>query len=266
MRIGYLQFEPVFGKPETNMQTIARLLEKEEFDLMVLPELAQSGYVFSSKNELEELAEEIPSGTFCSFLKKISADKKAFIVSGICERSRHNFYNSSILVSPDGKIETYRKLHLFYEEKLWFSPGNIPLIAHEIRSEQWGTVRIGMMICFDWRFPEVTRTLALKGAHIICHPSNLVMPHCQDAMITRALENHVFTVTANRTGRDVKPDKQMQFTGKSIIVAPGGVVLKKGNENTEEVSIVTIDPILAENKNVNEFNDAFKDRREEFYE
>ncbi|MBX7150503.1 acyltransferase [bacterium] len=265
MRIGYLQFEPVFGKPETNKQKIEQLLGKETFDLMVLPELSQSGYVFSSKNELEELAEEIPNGSFCSFLKKMSAEKEGFIVSGICERSGNNFYNSSILVSPDGKIETYRKLHLFYEEKLWFSPGNIPLTVHEIRHEQWGSARIGMMICFDWRFPEVTRILALKGAQIICHPSNLVMPHCQDAMITRALENHIFTITANRTGRDVKPDKQMQFTGKSIMVAPDGAVLKKSSEKAEEVLLIDIDPGLADNKNVNAFNDAFNDRRSDFY-
>ncbi|MEZ4690386.1 MAG: nitrilase-related carbon-nitrogen hydrolase [Ignavibacteria bacterium] len=76
-----------------------------------------------------------------------------------------------------------------------------------------------MMICFDWFFPETARTLALKGAQIICHPSNLVMAYCQTAMFTRALENRVFTITANRIGYDVRENKELFFTGESVIVS-----------------------------------------------
>ena len=128
-----------------------------------------------------------------------------------------------------------------------------------------GKVKIGMMICFDWIFPETTRTLALKGAQIICHSSNLVMHYCQNAMFTRALENHVFTITANRTGKDIKPDNEIEFTGESVIVSPKGKYLCRGSRDNEECLIAEIDPAEALNKNINENNDLFSDRRNEFY-
>src|SRR5438552_1844784 len=198
MKAGYLQFKPEFGNPEINIQKIEHLTENKYFDLLVIPELANSGYFFSEISEVEKASEEIPGGEFCTALKKICAQKNAYIVSGICERFEDKFYNSSILVHPSGEINTYRKIHLFNEEKLWFQPGDLKLEVYQIEGE-FGKVKIGMMICYDWIYPEIARTLALKGAQIICHPANLVMPYCQDAMFTRALENHVFTITANRT-------------------------------------------------------------------
>ncbi len=222
MKAGYLQFRPEFGETEKNTAKIESLVKDKDFDLLVMPELANSGYLFSSPEEVESLSEEIPGGKFCSALKEICREKNAFIVSGICEKYNKNYFNSSILVQPDGKIYTYRKIQLFYEEKLWFQQGNFPLTAYEIKSSRFEPVKIGMMVCFDWIFPEVTRTLALKGAEIICHPSNLVMPYCQDAMVTRALENRVFTITANRIGKDEKKEKVLEFTGMSEIVNPKG--------------------------------------------
>jgi len=264
MNIGFLQFQPQFGSPKANMDKVEELTQAHDFDLMVLPELAHSGYVFSSMEEVRQFSETVPDGAYCMFLRELAQKKGAYLVSGLCEQDEGQFYNSSVLVCPDGKIDVYRKLHLFYEETLWFTPGNIPLTVHEI-SGAWGVVKIGMMICFDWQFPEVTRTLALKGAQIICHPSNLVMPFCQDAMVTRALENHVFTITANRTGADIRPERRMSFTGKSEIVGPKGNVLYKAQGETEECTIVRINPKEALDKSVNHYNDAFKDRREEFY-
>ena len=246
------------------MEKIHELTQLHDFDLMVIPELANSGYVFSNHDEVSRYSETIPDGAYCSFLKKLAKQKDGYIVSGICEREGERYYNSSVLIHPDGKVKIYRKLHLFFEEKLWFAPGNLTLDVHEI-SGKWGRTKIGMMICFDWQFPEVTRTLALKGAQIICHPSNLVMPYCQDAMVTRALENHVFTITANRIGSDIRPEKTMSFTGKSVIVDPKGNVVYKANGESEECVIVEIDSEHALDKSVSSYNDAFKDRREEFY-
>jgi len=271
MKVGYLQFKPVFGEPDKNISRIADLIQNKEFDLLVLPELANSGYLFSSKEELHELAEQIP-GKFCNFLQQICTERKCYIVSGICENFSKKFYNSGILVHPGGHIDIYHKIHLFYEEKLWFSPGNEPPGVYRIVTPSPGgdavdkvSVCIGMMVCFDWRFPETARTLALKGAQIICHPSNLVMPQCQDAMAIRALENRVFTITANRIGKDVKPDKELAFTGKSIICSPMGEVIHMGAEDTEECYVTEIDPVLALDKLVTKYNDAFADRREELY-
>jgi predicted amidohydrolase len=265
LKAGYLQFEPVFGEPESNISKIESLVSDKEFDLLVMPELANSGYLFTSRAELEKLSESIPDGIFCRSLKKICNDKESFIVAGICEKHNGKYYNSSILVRPDGEIFTYRKIQLFFEEKLWFEPGNFQIETNEINSSRFKAVRIGMMICFDWIFPEVARTIALKGAKIICHPANLVMTYCQDAMVTRALENGVFTITANRTGKEIKKDKELYFTGMSEIVSPKSKILHKGSPDKEEVIIIEIDPSEASDKNINPMNNLFTDRREEFY-
>jgi predicted amidohydrolase len=265
MRAGFLQFEPVFGEPKKNISRIKRLISSnppQAGDLIVIPELANSGYLFSTKEELRQLSEEIPNGQFCNFLKKLCSDANCYIVSGICEKSKDKYYNSSVLVHPDGHINTYRKLHLFHEEKLWFTPGDLPLEVFDLSPFN---VKVGMMVCFDWRFPEITRTLALKGAQIICHPANLVMPHCQDAMVIRALENQVFTITANRIGKDVKKNKELVFTGRSIMVNPKGEVIHIAPEDREECFISEINPALALDKMVTEYNNIFEDRREEMY-
>jgi predicted amidohydrolase len=265
MKAGYLQFKPSFGKPEVNIRRIRELISDKDFDLLVLPELANSGYLFSSADELQNCSEEIPDGPFCSALQKICTDKNAYIVSGICEKYSGKFYNSAILVRPDGKIITYRKIHLYNDEKLWFEPGNIYLQAQEINSESFGAVNIGMMICYDWFYPETARTLAMKGAQIICHPSNLVMPYCQNAMYTRAIENRVFTITANRIGRESNKEKELEFTGGSVIVSPFGEYLSRASVDKEECCIIDIDHGLALDKTMNPHNNIFNDRREEFY-
>jgi predicted amidohydrolase len=265
LKAGYLQFKPEFGEPEKNISKIEDFLSDKDFDLIVVPELANSGYLFSAKEELEKLSETIPDGKFCTSLKKIAKAKAGFIVSGICERDDGKFYNSSVLVEPDGKVHTYRKVQLFYEEKLWFEPGKRPLQVYQIESSRFPKITVGMMICFDWIFPEVARTLALKGAKIICHPANLVMLYCQDAMVTRALENGVFTITANRIGKDIKQNKELYFTGMSEIVNPKGKILHRGTEDKEEVFIIEINPSEASDKNINPMNNLFSDRREDIY-
>jgi len=265
MKVGLLQFKPEFGNVDENIGKIQKLLRNKKFDLLVLPELPNSGYLFSSIDELNELAEEIPNGKFCAALINICKEKNAYIVSGICERSSECFYNSAVLVSPSGEIKTYRKLQLFSDEKLWFKPGDLPLQACEIKGSNFGSVKIGMMVCFDWLFPEITRTLALKGAQIICHPSNLVMQYCQTAMFARALENHVFTITANRIGKDTNGGKELTFTGQSVILDPKGNYLYRGSDDKEECFIIEIDPSKALDKHVTKLNDVLEDRREEFY-
>ncbi len=197
--------------------------------------------------------------------EKICSERNSFIVCGICERNEDKFFNSSVLVYPDGKIFTYRKIHLFDDEKLWFTPGDKSFSVYEIGNYKFEKVKIGMMICFDWIFPETSRTLALQGAQIICHPSNLVMSYCQRAMFTRAIENRVFTITANRTGKDVNGEKVLSFTGESVIVSPYGEYLCRSGADSEEVCIVEIDSAEALDKNITPHNNLFEDRREEFY-
>ncbi len=156
----------------------------------------------------------------------------------------------------------YRKLHLFDEEKLFFSPGNLELPVFKI-----GSVTVGLLVCFDWIFPEAARTLALKGAEIICQPANLVLPYCQGAMVTRAIENRVFTVTANRVGSEARGGKPLlHFTGKSQVVSPKGEKLLTFSEKEEHLRVVEIEPTEARDKWVTPRNHIFEERRPDSYE
>ena len=266
MKIGFLQFKPELCKPDENIDKIREIILncKTDYDLLVLPELANSGYLFSSRKDALSASEEIPGGKFCQALAEISKQTNAFIIAGISEKAGDVLYNSAILVSPKGEIESYRKTHLFYDEKIWFAAGNTGLNVFEI-SGKFGTVKVGMMICFDWIFPESARTLALKGAQIIAHPSNLVLSYCQQAMFTRAVENRVFTITANRTGTEINGDKELYFTGKSVIVDTKGNYLCTAGEDDECILTAEIDPEDALDKNVTSNNNIFEDRRTEFY-
>jgi len=259
MKIGYIQSSPVFGEKEKNFNEINNLIQGRSADLLVLPELFATGYAFHSVNEVATLAESKGDVT-TQFLKELSQRTNAIIVAGFIEKSGEKFYNSSMMVSFEKVIGIYRKLHLFDREKLWFSPGNRPLDVYNVNG-----VKIGMMICFDWIFPEVSRILVLKGTQVIAHPANLVMPYCQKAMTTRCLENRVFAVTANRNGEERRGDDHLIFTGCSQITAPNGDILSSASADKNYVDIIDIDISLANNKNVNDHNSVIKDRRPQFY-
>jgi len=260
MKVGFLQVDCIFGKKERNRTKVADMLRGHSVDLLVLPELFNTGYLFSSTDELADLSEQIPDGETTQFLIKLAKDYNTIIVAGIAEKEGNNYYNSAVCVSDIGFIGKYRKIHLFDREKLWFQPGNSPFEVFNL-----GHVKIGMMICFDWIFPESARSLALKGANIICHPANLVLPYCQNAMVTRCLENRVFAITANRIGTENRADTQLNFTGASEIVAPDGDILVTASVDREEARFIEIDPLKANDKNITLSNNLFKDRRTNLY-
>ena len=165
------------------------------------------------------------------------------------------------MIGPDGYIGKYRKVHLFFEEKSWFKPGDLGFPVWDV-----GPARIGMMICFDWVYPEAVRSLALQGADIVCHPVNLVLPYCQQAMITRSIENSVFIVTANRIGGEQRGGKdKLIFTGGSQITDPRGKILFRMDEDSECYQDVEIDSSQSRDKKLTLYNDLLKDRRPEQY-
>jgi len=261
MKIGFIQFEVLFGNKAHNLGTVSRLIEKERADLWVLPELFNCGYIFSSQDELASLAEEIPNGETTRFLIALAKKFDTAIVAGIAEQHEGSFFNSAILVDARDFRELYRKIHLFDQEKLWFTPGNLPFQVWDI-----GIAKIGIIICFDWIYPEAARTLAMRGAEIICHPSNLVLPYCQNAMVTRCIENRIFAITANRIGAEERGGKKLIFTGASQITGTKGEVLYQAKTDAEEIAVVEIDPCLAQDKLATPNNHIFNDRRPEMYE
>ncbi len=255
MKIGYIQTSPVFGENERNFDEIRKLVKGITADLLVLPELFATGYTFTSKEEVKRLA-ETDDGETAAFLKQISKKTGAVIVGGFAEKEDDKLYNASMMVYQDRVIAVYRKLHLYNKEKLWFSPGNRPLSVHTIKG-----MKIGVMVCFDWMFPEVSRKLALDGAQVIAHPSNLVMPYCQAAMVTRCLENRVFAVTANRIGHEKRGEDDFTFTGGSQITSFDGKILSSAPKDTPFVDVADVDIEKADNKMINRHNDVLKDRR-----
>ena len=261
MRTGIYQNNPRFGEVKINLEQALNKIETIQADLIVLPELFSTGYQFTSLEEVKDLAEEIPSGPSCDTLIKYARSKNLYMVFGIAEKHDYKFFNSAVLIGPDGFIGRYRKSHLFYEEKLFFTPGDTGFNVFDI-----GIAKLGIMICYDWWFPEAARTLALEGADIICHPADLVLTGCQKAMQTRSLENAVYSVTANRTGEEARGGKnQFRFTGRSQIVDPSGQVILSLDDNKEDIAVVDIDVDRARDKSITAMNDRFRDRRPEIY-
>lgn len=261
MRVGYYQNNPEFGKAAENLDRISAKLDEAEADLIVLPELCASGYQFISQEEVRALAESVPDGPTTKRLIDLARRRQLVIVAGLPELAGSTCYNSAVAVGPQGFIGCYRKTHLFFEETLFFTPGDTGFHVWDI-----GPAKIGMMVCFDWYYPEAARTLALKGAEIICHPSNLVLPNCPDSMPVRCLENRVFAVTSNRIGNEARGGKdQLTYIGNSEVVTPKGVILHRAPRDQEELCVVEIDPAEARNKAVTPYNDLLRDRRETYY-
>ena len=261
MKAGFYQFSPVFGETHMNVEKVRERVREISIDLLVLPELFSTGYQFASKAEAVELSESVPEGYTTRAMVDLSCEHNIYIVAGLAERDGQRVFNSAILTGPDGFIGVYRKTHLFFQEKLWFEPGDSGFRV-------FGTPigQIGIMICFDWAFPESMRTLTLLGAEIVAHPANLVLPWCPSAMPIRCLENKVFAVTANRIGSEHRKDDQtFSFIGTSQITAPDGAILSRASEDGEALMMTEIDLNKARDKTMNPFNHLLEDRRPAFY-
>ena len=259
-RVAFVQGRPVFGEPERNLEHGLALARTVDAELVILPELWSSGYVFSSHAEVASLAEDAERGATARALTAAARRDRRHYIAGFPERARGRYYNSALLAGPRGVRAVYRKLHLFEREREWFSPGNLPLQVHRV-----GRARVGMLICFDWRFPEVSRVLALEGADVLAHPSNLVFPNAQEAMRVRALENRVYTVTANRTGTEKRRGGTVPFTGRSQAVDPGGNVLVRAGLRDEVAHAVDCDLAATRDKRLTARTPIFSNRRPELY-
>jgi predicted amidohydrolase len=244
MRVAVAQLDPKLADKERNLDAcLARLDEAVAAgaELVVFPECAIPGYMFESAEEAMPYAEVIP-GPSTRVLIEASARTGAHVCCGLIERDGDDLHNAAVLVGPDGLVGTYRKTHLpFLGVDRFVVPGEeLPV---------WETPlgRIGVEICYDLRFPEVTRTLALKGADIVCHPTNFPMAaRVQTEVITtaRAAENRVYLLTANRCGKE----RWAEFCGRSQIVDPYGVRLAETDVAGEALLVADVDLEQARDK------------------
>lgn len=259
LRLAVVQTAPVFGETVRNVDAALALVPPEAH-LTVLPELFSTGYQFRDRDELMDLAEPL-DGPTVTRLRDHAASSGRTLCAGWAERAGDRVFNSSVLVTPDGPPRVYRKVHLFWNEKDLFAPGDLGFPVFEA----CGTT-VGMLICFDWVFPEAARTLARRGARLLLHPSNLVLPFCPDAMITRCLENRVFAATANRVGTEARvPGTELTFIGRSQVCGPlGRPLVRMGDVQAgsaaADVELADADPQLTPR------NDLWADRRPEAYD
>jgi len=261
LQVATVQTYPDFGAVDNNIDTALGFIPAGT-DLAVLPELFNSGYQFTGRQEALGYAENLTGdrpGHTCRRLASYAGDTGTTVIAGLAEIRGDQLFNSAVLVRPDGSREIYRKVHLFLDEKSIFDPGDLGFPVFSA----CGTT-IGMMICFDWVFPESARSLALAGAEIICHPANLLLPWCQDAMITRCQENMVVTVTSNRVGTENRTGTALTFSGRSQIVSRTGERLAALDKDGTGVAGATVE-IIEKDKLFTPRNDLWRDRRPDMY-
>jgi len=272
--VAVVQMPVVLGDKEKNLAKTAELSRRAVNDgakLLVFPELCNTGYVFNSRQEVINLAEKVPDGNSILFWEALATELQVYMILGVLEVDAGKFYNTAVLIGPDGYIGSYRKLHLFYREKLYFEPGNLGL---PIFSLPFG--RVGLLLCYDLRFFEAGRILMLQGADIICAPTNwlvlfdrfgfdehgFAMQHY--ATMVMANINNIFIACANRVGQE----RDTTFFGKSLIVSPSGWPIGGlASESGEEILLAKINLMEARiGKSKNEFNDIIRDRRHDVYD
>jgi 5-aminopentanamidase len=244
MRVAVAQLDPKLAEKERNLDAcLARLDEAVSAgaELLVLPECAIPGYMFESGEEAMPYAEEIP-GPSTEALAEAAARTGAHVCCGLIERDGDRLHNAAVLVGPDGLVGTYRKSHLPY-----LGVDRFVVPGDELPVWETPLGRIGVEICYDLRFPEVTRTLALKGADLVCHPTNFPMAaRVQTEVITtaRAAENRIFLLTANRCGQE----RWAEFCGRSQIVDPYGVRLAEADVSGEALLVADVETEKARDK------------------
>lgn len=271
LRIGCIQMEPVIGDKAGN---VARSIERVGHaatlgaNLVVLPELCNTGYVFESRPEAFEAAEEIPHGPTVRAWIEAAAEHDTIIVAGIAERDGPHLYNSAAIVGPSGYLGRYRKNHLWGAENLFFEPGDLGMPVFHI-----GAGRIACAICYDIWFPETFRLAALQGADLLCVPTNWVPMPAQPKHLPvmanilamgGAHSNSMFVAAADRVGTE----RGQPFLGNSVIVSHTGWPLAgPASASDEEILIAEVNLSDARRKRtLNEFNQLLRDRRTDVYD
>lgn len=269
--IACIQMRPELGRKEANVAHSVALLERAAesgASLAVLPELCSTGYMFETRAEAFAAAEPLSDGPTVRAWEDAARRLGLHVVAGIAERDGGSLYNSAVLIGPEGHLGTFRKVHLWGNENLFFEPGNL---GFPVFHTPLG--RIGVAICYDGWFPETFRLYGLQGADLVCVPTNWVpipgQREDQPAMATilhmaAAHANSMFIACADRVGTE----RGQPFEGQSVILAPTGwpVAGPAGREN-EEVLLARVNLSDARrSRNWNAFNQPMRDRRTDVYD
>jgi len=271
LTVACLQMEPVFADIQHNIQTSVALIEQaaaQGATLMVLPELCNTGYVFATRAEAFALAETVPEGRATQAWLQCARRLGVYIVAGLAEREGEQLYNSAVIIGPEGFIGRYRKVHLWGDEAIFFTPGNLGFPVFKTRI---GT--LGCHICYDSWFPESFRLAALQGAEIVCVPTNWVPIPGQDPqreamanilVMAAAHTNSIYIAAADRVG----VERGQPFIGQSLIAGyTGWPVAGPASGAQQEIILASINLADAKrHRNWNAFNQVLRDRRIDVYD
>ena len=270
VKVAAIQMEPQVGHKDENVRkSLACINDAADAgaNLVVLPELCNSGYVFTTRAEAFELAEPVPDGPTCREWARVAAERGLYIIAGISERVEQELFNAAVLIGPQGHIGTYRKVHLWNEEHLHFEPGNL---GFPVFTTPLG--RIGMCICYDIWFPEAFRTCALRGADIVCVPTNWVPIPGQAAnreamanilIMGAAHTNSMYVAAADRVGTE----RGQPFIGCSLIASyTGWPIAGPASPDQEEILYAEVNLSDARRaRSWNDYNVVLRDRRNDSY-
>jgi predicted amidohydrolase len=229
-------------------------------DVVVLPELVTSGYMFESAEEAASVAISPDDPLFEQWAAEAGS---AVVVGGFAERGDDGrVYNSAVVVDRSGVIGVYRKGHLWDREKLSFTPGGEPPRVFDTPAG-----RIGVIVCYDLEFPEMPRMLALAGAELICVPTNWPLVERPDGerppevtiAMAAARVNRVFIACCDRTGTE----RGQHWTAGTTIIDEQGWVLD--SQTGAGSAAATVDLTRSHDKAFTDMADAFADRRPELY-
>ena len=266
LTVACCQTVPDVEHPATSIaQTRAALRAAVELgaEIVVLPELCHSGYVFASAEEARAAA--VPAdGELLAGWAAEAARGDAVVIGGFCELGDDGrVFNSAAVVDRDGVIAVYRKLHLWNDEASWFVPGEAPAPVVDTRHG-----RIGIGVCYDIEFPELTRGLALAGAELIALPTNWPReagtPEPTPHLLARAIAffSHVYVAVCDRGGSE----RGVGFQGASVIAGPRGTALAVAAPGAAvETVFAACDLDATRDKRTGPRNDAVADRRPEHY-
>ncbi len=219
-RVAAIQFDPVLGEKEQNIARLLQLVEeaaRHDARLIVLPEMATTGYCWLSREEIAPFVEPIP-GPITDRFQQLATQYNCYIALGLPEvdPSTNVYYNALALIGPEGLFGKYRKIHSYIAEPRWARDGDIGMPI-------WETPlgRLAALICMDGMYFESARIPALYGADVLLFPTNWLEEHCPSSWwMARAFENGVYFIAANRFGRE----RGAQFSGGSCILNPDGSI------------------------------------------
>ncbi|WP_051958165.1 nitrilase-related carbon-nitrogen hydrolase [Desulfobacter vibrioformis] len=224
MRIGFCQFELEVGKPEKNYQKARRLLDVEEFDLVILPELFAVGALFVKGIPYRKFSEYVPDGESGVFLHEIARKKNAMVAGGVCEKKGKIIYNTSVLFGPEGYIGRKRKLWIPREEIRHFTKGDLP----ETYSRT--NINAGLFVCADCTLDKNWDALEKGGCQLVCVSANV----CGFDLIERAgmeaKKREMYVIFANCIGAPWDTGNKVRYVGNSIIYGKNGEVLLQAGE------------------------------------